>query len=99
MSIFGATSGGAQGGQGYEQFETTTGSDGAFRFGKLFPTSEYVLKPWSDKWTAEDAALKLESGPDGEAGAGIPTPAKPRGQDPLHPQTTGFSFRIRTSAS
>ena len=36
--------------QGYEQFEATTGSDGTFRFGKLFPTSEYALLPWSDAW-------------------------------------------------
>jgi hypothetical protein len=36
--------------KGYEQFEATTGSDGTFRFGKLFPSSEYALFPWSDDW-------------------------------------------------
>jgi hypothetical protein len=36
--------------KGYEQFEATTGSDGSFRFGKLFPSSEYALFPWSDDW-------------------------------------------------
>lgn len=37
--------------KGYEQFETTTGLDGTFRFGKLFPSAEYVLFPWSDAWS------------------------------------------------
>jgi len=37
--------------KGYEQFETTTTSDGTFSFGKLFPTSEYVIFPWYDDWT------------------------------------------------
>jgi hypothetical protein len=36
--------------KGYEQFEATTGSDGTFHFGKLFPSSEYALFPWSDAW-------------------------------------------------
>jgi hypothetical protein len=36
--------------KGYEHFEATTGTDGQFRFGKLFPSSEYVLSPWSDAW-------------------------------------------------
>jgi hypothetical protein len=35
---------------GYEQFEATTGSDGTFRFGKLFPTSEYVLFLSYEDW-------------------------------------------------
>ncbi len=37
--------------KGYEQFEANTGSDGIFRFGKLFPSSEYVLFPWSEAWS------------------------------------------------
>lgn len=37
--------------KGYEQFETTTGADGTFRFGKLFPSSEYVLFPWNEAWS------------------------------------------------
>ena len=36
--------------KGYERFEATTGPDGAFRFGQLFPASEYALLPWSDAW-------------------------------------------------
>jgi len=36
--------------KGNEQFVATTGADGMFRFGKLFPTSEYALFPWSDAW-------------------------------------------------
>jgi hypothetical protein len=37
--------------KGYEQFEATTNSDGTFSFGKLFPTSEYILFPWYEDWT------------------------------------------------
>ena len=37
--------------KGYEQFETTTASDGTFRFKKLFPTSEYEIIPWFDDWS------------------------------------------------
>ena len=37
--------------KGYQQFETTTNSDGTFSFGKLFPTSEYILFPWYTDWT------------------------------------------------
>lgn len=39
--------------KGYEQFETTTGADGSFKFGKLFPTSEYQLLFYSERWVAE----------------------------------------------
>lgn len=58
--------------KGYEQFETVTKSDGAFLIKGLFPSSEYVLKPWSDKWTSE-TAVKLESAPQGET-AVLPKP-------------------------
>jgi len=51
--------------KGYEQFETTTGSDGAFKFKKLFPTSEYQLIFSSDRWTMEKK-MKMESGPEGQ---------------------------------
>ena len=48
--------------KGYEQFEATTGSDGTFSFGKLFPTSEYVLFPWFDDWSsAPQRTLKYEA--------------------------------------
>lgn len=36
--------------KGYEQFETTSSSDGSFRFDGLFPSSEYVLFPWAESW-------------------------------------------------
>jgi len=52
--------------KGYEQFETTTGSDGGFRFGKLFPTSEYELIPFSETWSTEKRRTKVESGPEGQ---------------------------------
>ena len=36
--------------KGYEQFETKTGSDGTFRFDKLYPFADYVLHPTSGVW-------------------------------------------------
>jgi hypothetical protein len=50
--------------KGYEQFETTTGSDGKFRFVKLFPSSEYALRVqyYEGGWITETA----QSGPEGE---------------------------------
>ena len=48
--------------KGYEQFEATTDSDGTFSFGKLFPTSEYILFPWFDDWSsAPQRSLKYEA--------------------------------------
>lgn len=43
--------------KGYEQFEATTGSDGTFRLSKLFPTSEYILFPWSEGWGTEPGMI------------------------------------------
>jgi hypothetical protein len=51
--------------KGYEQFEAVTTSNGAFRINGLFPSSQYVLKPWSDKWTCETAVM-VDSAPQGE---------------------------------
>ena len=51
--------------KGYEQFETTTGSDGTFRFKGLFPTSEYMISPRSDKWKTS-AKVTEQSGPEGQ---------------------------------
>jgi len=51
--------------KGYEQFETTTGSDGVFRFKGLFPASEYsILFSGSDKWKIS-AEVTFKSGPEG----------------------------------
>lgn len=58
--------------KGYEQFEAVTRADGTFRMGRLFPSSQYVLKPWSDKWTC-DTAVRLDSAPQGET-AILPSP-------------------------
>ena len=45
--------------KGYEQFETTTDSDGIFRFKGLFPSSDYSIFPWSDEWkTSEKVMVK-----------------------------------------
>jgi hypothetical protein len=51
--------------KGYEQFETTTGADGSFKFGKLFPASEYQLILSSERWTKEEK-IKTDSGPEGQ---------------------------------
>ncbi len=47
--------------KGYEQFEATTGSDGTFRFGKLYPSSEYALLV-----QFYDGGWIVQSGPEGE---------------------------------
>lgn len=52
--------------KGYEQFETETNSDGTFLIKGLFPSSQYVLKPWSDKWTC-DTAFQILSAPTGKS--------------------------------
>jgi hypothetical protein len=51
--------------KGYEQFESTTSSDGGFKFGKLFPTSTYELIAYSDG-TIKNMSIKIESGPEGQ---------------------------------
>ena len=51
--------------KGYEQFEAVTSSDGSFKIKGLFPSSAYVLKPWSDKWNCK-TEIKLDSAPQGE---------------------------------
>lgn len=58
--------------KGYEQFEVVTKSDGTFRLSGLFPSSAYILKPWSDKWTCE-TAVTIESAPQGETSV-LPKP-------------------------
>lgn len=58
--------------KGYEQFEAVTGADGSFALKGLFPSSAYVLKPWSDKWTTKTQAL-VDSAPQGET-AVLPQP-------------------------
>ena len=58
--------------KGYEQFEAVTKSDGTFRLSGLFPSSEYVLKPLSDKWTCK-TRVGLDSAPQNET-AMLPTP-------------------------
>lgn len=58
--------------KGYEQFEAVTSADGSFRIKGLFPSSAYVLKPWSDKWSCE-TEIKIETAPQGET-AVLPLP-------------------------
>lgn len=51
--------------KGYEHFETKSGSDGTFKFKGVFPSSEYVIEPWSDEWKSVDK-VKVQSGPEGQ---------------------------------
>lgn len=51
--------------KGYEHFETTTDSDGTFKFKGVFPSSDYVISPWADAWKTE-AKTKVQSGPEGQ---------------------------------
>jgi len=60
--------------KGYERFEAVTNLDGTFRIKELYPSSQYVFKPWSDKRTCKTAA-KIESAPQGET-AILPKPMK-----------------------
>ncbi len=62
--------------KGYEQFEAVTGADGSFALKGLFPSSAYVLKPWSDKWTTK-VEMKVDSAPQGEI-AVLPHPMQIR---------------------
>jgi hypothetical protein len=58
--------------KGYEQFETTTGSDGVFKFKGLFPASEYSIFPSADKWKTS-AKVTAKSGPEGQTSM-LPSP-------------------------
>jgi len=51
--------------KGYEQSEAVTSSDGSFKIKGLFPSSAYMLKPWSGKWTCK-TEVKLNSAPENE---------------------------------
>jgi len=51
--------------KGYDFFSTTTGADGSFKFGKLFPTSEYRIFLFS-KRSAVEEQIKTYSGPEGQ---------------------------------
>jgi len=51
--------------KGYEQGEAVTSSEGLFTLQGLYPSSAYVLKPWSDKWSTK-AETRVESAPQGE---------------------------------
>lgn len=51
--------------KGYEQFESITGSDGVFKFAKLFPTSAYQLITYPDG-ANQNLSIKIESGPEGQ---------------------------------
>jgi hypothetical protein len=51
--------------KGYEQFETTTGSDGVFKFKGLFPASEYTVYP-QPKTGRASVKVTAKSGPEGQ---------------------------------
>jgi hypothetical protein len=58
--------------KGYEQFETTTGSDGTFTFKDLFPASEYTISPSLDKGKTS-VKVTVKSGPEGQISM-LPSP-------------------------
>jgi outer membrane protein OmpA-like peptidoglycan-associated protein len=51
--------------KGYEQFETTTGSDGIFRFTGVMPVSEYIISAATDKWKT-NVTSKITTGTEGQ---------------------------------
>ncbi len=51
--------------KGYERIEAVTGSKGFFTLKGLYPSSQYVLQPWSDKWTVRQG-LRVKSALQGE---------------------------------
>ena len=51
--------------KGYEQFETTTGSDGIFRFAGVMPVSDYSISLLTDKWKTK-VTTKVTSGTEGQ---------------------------------
>lgn len=79
--------------KGYEQFETTTGADGSFKFGKLFPTSEYQLILYSERG-AVATAIKIESGPEGQTKM-LPEPVMIRFMD--YKEKEGVVFDTKTN--
>jgi hypothetical protein len=58
--------------KGYEQFESTTSSDGVFKFKGLFPASEYIISPSLDKGKTS-AKMTVKSGPEGQTSM-LPSP-------------------------
>jgi hypothetical protein len=52
--------------KGDRQFETTTGSDGMFRFKGLSPASKYSIFPEPDRWKTLDKVTARSSGPEGQ---------------------------------
>lgn len=58
--------------KGYEQFDAVSDTDGFFKFGKLFPASQYVLKPQQENGMVAES-VKANSGPEGQVTA-LPEP-------------------------
>jgi hypothetical protein len=52
--------------KGYEFFECTTGTDGYFKFGKLFPASAYTLITHLDDTPSNFKSIKIMSAPEGQ---------------------------------
>jgi hypothetical protein len=58
--------------KGYEKLEAITDQNGSFIIKGLFPSNQYILKPWSDKWSC-DTVETFTSAPQGEI-AVLPSP-------------------------
>jgi hypothetical protein len=52
--------------KGYEKFECTSGTDGSFRFGKLFPTSAYQLITFLSDAPSDFVSETIMSAPEGQ---------------------------------
>lgn len=51
--------------KGYEQFEAVSSADGSFTFGKMSPSSKYVLEPVPESGTVAES-VTADSGPEGQ---------------------------------
>ncbi len=52
--------------KGYDKFETTTGSDGTFKFNGLYPSSAYKIYPLLGETQMESSIVEIQSAPEGQ---------------------------------
>lgn len=83
--------------KGYGQFETTTSSDGTFKFKKIFPSSRYKISIWDKDWET-GAGAEVTAGPEGETvrlekPIRVELAVNSQG-DPINPQTHKIRFTV-----